>query len=379
MTEQTEARPTKKYYEQIGPVPGLINLDHARTADVGGWWRSQPEDDTRWTIPGLWPWGHLPLLSGQPKAGKTTAVVDLIAALLIPGRRFLNYFEPSQLTEDDRHRGITLINAETPMRALVDELMAATEDDPGARDWLDPIHLERAGGAGTFDLTDPSLFDRWAHKLTSCDDCDRSDDWTPAVVIVDGLTAILAAAGKGVEHYGLWYAQFRLLMNELRVPNALVVGHSTLAGSHSMGGTEALAGPDGLWSYASDNVDNPQATRRFSVTPRLGGSVVPPLRVVRDSTGRLVVPDADGPARGRAGTADSATDKPSDETKAENEIRDALRGAWCAGLRKTEITGSGSWGKVKRTALAHLVASGEVVERPEGQGRRYWLAEAVQS
>lgn len=379
MTEQTEARPARKYYEQIGPVPGLINLDHALTPDVGGWWKSQPEDDNRWTIPGLWPWGHLPLLSGQPKAGKTTAVVDLTASLLIPGRRFLNYFEPSQLTEDDRQRGITLINAETPMRALVDELMAATEDDPGARDWLDPIHLERAGGAGTFDLTNPSLFDSWAHKLTSCDHCDRSDDWTPAVVIVDGLTAILAAAGKGVEYYGLWYAQFRLLMNELRVPNALVVGHSTLAGSHSMGGTEALAGPDGLWSYVSDNVDNPQATRRFSVTPRLGGSVVPPLRVVRDGTGRLVVPHADGPAPGAGGDADLAADMPSDETKAENEIRDALRAAWRVGMRKTEITGSGSWGKIKRKVLARLVASGEAIEKPEGQGSRYWLAAAVAS
>lgn len=378
MTEQTPVPTVQEAYRQIGPRPGLISSDHV-SLHGSGWWEDGPEAGGRWVIPGLWPWGHMPQLTGQPKVGKTVAVVNLTASLLIPERRFLDHFEPSGLTQDDRSRGIVLINAETPPAALVTELRAATEDDPDAREWLDVFHLERLGGAATFDLTEPALFDHWAHELTWCNDCNRSDDWTPSVVIVDGLTAILAAAGKGVEHYGLWYAKFRSLMTELRVPNALVVGHSTLAGSHSMGGTEALAGPDGLWTYASDNVDNPRATRRFSVTPRMGGAVVPPLRVVRNESGRLVVPSGADSGGGDAEPAAGNADQQASKADAEDRVRVKLREAGTAGLRKTEVTGSGRLAYLPREALARLVTRGEVIEQPEGQGVRYWLAEAVPS
>lgn len=384
MIEQAAAPTVRVGYEGIGPRPGLIKDDHFSQPLGGGWWKDEPDGGTRWVIPDLWPWGHIPLLTGQPKVGKTTMLADLTASLVIPGRRFLDHFQPAELTQDDRNRGIWLINAETPPAALHAELRGAFRDLPEALrgdvlDQLQVMHLQQQGGAATFDLTDPRLFDEWAHHLTSCWDCDRSDDWTPSVVIVDGLTAILAAAGKGVEHYGLWYAQFRLLMTELRVPNALVVGHSTLTGNHSMGGTEALAGPDGLWTYASDNVDNPRAARRFSVTPRLGGAVVPPLRVVRGESERLVVPTGEGPAGASAEVATPEVDQQGAAAKVEDDVREALRRAGSAGLRKTEITGSGRYAYPIREALARLLASGEVIERSEGRGSRYWLAEAVPS
>ena len=379
MTEQSPAATVQRERELIGPRRGLIKSDHNRwQPSRGEWWLEQSATSGRWVIPGVWPWGHMPQLTGQPKAGKTSVVVNLVASLLVPGRRFLDYFEPSGLTQDDRHRGITLINAETPADALVAELMTATEEDPEARRWLDPVHLEQEGGAAVFDLTDPGLFDQWAHTLTSCWDCDRSDDWTPSVVIVDNLTAILAAAGKGVEQYSVLYAKIRSLMTELRVPNLLVVGHSTLAGSHSMGGTEALAGPDGLWNLAMDNVDDPRSARRFSVIPRMGGAVVPPLRVVRTGSGHLVVPsdaDSDG---SRAESASVEADQHS-EAAVEERVRAKLRDAGVAGLRKTEVTGRGRFAQPVREALARMVASGEVIEHPEGQGFRYWLAEAVPS
>lgn len=364
------------YYKDIGPRSGLISEEHHNVPDLDGWWRGAVKDDTRWVIPDLWPWGHMPMLTGQPKAGKSSAVVDLTASLLMPGRKFLDHFEPSNLTEDDRSRGIVLINAETPKDALIDELMGATEGDTTARQWLEPIHLEESGGAATFDLTEPSLFDEWVHRLVKCNDCDRTDDWSPSVVIVDGLTAILQAAGKGVEHYGLWYAKFRLLMTELRVPNALVVGHSTLTGNHSMGGTEALAGPDGLWVYASDNVDNPRASRRLSVTPRMGGAVVPPLRVELSEAGRPVVVKS-SPAKGDAEGVAKQDQSPDPQEEAEAYVREVLAKAGSTGMRKTEITGSGRYAKPKREAVDRMVARGELVSQPEGQGFRYWLAEAV--
>lgn len=367
-----------------GPVPGLIKADHFSQPLGGGWWKDEPDGGTRWVVPGLWPWGHLPLLTGQPKVGKTAMVADLTATLVIPGRQFLGHFEPADLTGDDRNRGIVLINAETPPAALHAELRNTFAGVPenireDVVDMLEVMHLQRHGGAATFDLTEPNIFDQWAHNLTSCWDCDRLDDWTPSVVIVDGLTAILHAAGKGVADYGPWYAKFRDLMTELNVPNALVVGHSTLEGSHSMGGTEALAGPDGLWTYKSDNVNNPRATRRFSVTPRLGGVVVTPLRVVRDESGRLIVPTGEGLLDGNNAEAASTTDQQDAATKAEEEVREALGRAGSAGLRKTEVTGSGRYAYPIREALVRLLASGEVIERPESRGSRFWLAEVAPS
>ncbi|MES1212414.1 MAG: AAA family ATPase, partial [Leifsonia sp.] len=44
-------------------------------------------DEPRWVIPGLWRWGTIPLLTGQPKAGKTHFGTELATALVTPGSR----------------------------------------------------------------------------------------------------------------------------------------------------------------------------------------------------------------------------------------------------------------------------------------------------
>lgn len=364
--------------EEIGPRPGLIRADHDTSWTQVEWWNLSDEKAVRWVIPGLWPWGHKPLLTGQPKVGKTSLVVELTAALLVDGHKFLGHFEPAALSQDDRRRGIILINAETPPGALVAELRRDLGDDQEARMCLDVLHLEAIGGAAMLDLTRPDLFDEWAHRLTSCNMCDRSDDWTPSVVIVDGLTAILQAADKGVEHYGLWYAKFRQLMIELRVPNALVVGHSTLTGNHSMGGTEALAGPDGLWTYSSDNVDNPRASRWFSVMPRLGGAVVPRMQVVRDDSGRLA--HVGGVPTAVAGPIDGQPDDgPPDAVDAEGQVRSRLLAAGREGLSATQVTEGGRVGQERRRALAQMVERGVVIKRQDGRGFRCWLADLAPS
>lgn len=364
--------------DQIGPRPGLIRSEHGTRWAQVPWWDLSDEEAGRWVIPGLWPWGHKPLLTGQPKAGKTSLVVELVATLLIEGHRFLDHFEPAALSQADRHRGVTLINAETPPRDLVEELQRRLGDDQEARSNLDVLHLETMGGAATLDLTQPEVVDQWAHRLTSCNTCDRSDDWTPSVVVVDGLTAILQAADKGVEYYGAWYAKFRQLMIELRVPNALVVGHSTLTGNHSMGGTEALAGPDGLWTYSSDNVDNPRASRWFSVMPRLGGAAVPRMRVVRDDAGQLA--HAGGAQTAAAGSTDGQTDDgPPDAVDAEGQVRSRLLAAGREGRTATHFTDGGRVGQERRKALAQMVERGVVIKRQDGRGFRYWLADLAPS
>ncbi|KRC89496.1 hypothetical protein ASE25_07825 [Terrabacter sp. Root85] len=248
----------------------------------------------RWLVQDVWAFGTMPMVGGNPKAGKTTLIIDLTAALITPGRRFLDRFEVPDLAEAEAD--IYLINVET-LAADFEAELEAQGVVVGAHVVVD--HLETLGGPQILDLTDPDIYDWWAHRLAFCQECEGRDDTTPFIVMVDGLTAILNTAGKGTDWYGKWYAAFRRLMREVDVPSALVTGHNTLAGGHLMGGVEAQAGADGLWTYSSDNPDNPTSTRRFGVVPRLGGVAIPPMRVDLVE-GRLVAEPTGAAARGGA-------------------------------------------------------------------------------
>lgn len=226
-------------------------------------------------IPGLWEWETIPMLTGQPKAGKTTFAVQLLRALNVPGVRFLDYFEPTRLPLDSE---IWFLNAETPVEAFTNELydVGAYDGMPDERRHLSIEHLEVLGGPTIFDLTVPANFDLWASHFIDCVECHQTGDFiAPAVVIVDGLTAIL---GGNTDRYAEWYVKFRELLRYVGIPNGLVIAHSTMRGDHSMGGTAALAGPDGLWQFTS----NERGRRLFSVLPRMGGNRIDPLQVVRD-------------------------------------------------------------------------------------------------
>jgi hypothetical protein len=233
-------------------------------------------DDRPWLIPALWPWGTIPTFAGAKGAGKSTTVTDLVGALSVPGRRFLDYFEPTTFDA----LTVWVINSETPKRDFEDALLAAgVSADNDATVFVD--HLERIGGPRRFDLTDPANFDEWAARMVECFACDGTDFSPPDVLIVDGVTAILHDAGKRADDYGLWYAAFRRLIRYTGIPNALVTAHTTLDGTHLLGGVEAQAGSDGLW-----NLDN---RHRFAVRARLGGVKVAaaPIELGPDNRLRL--------------------------------------------------------------------------------------------
>lgn len=384
------------------PIPEGPTLDRVR-ARLLGTYESMPEpghvgdpersfdgadDGPEWLITGLWPWGTIPMLGGQPKAGKTTLVTELVASLVVPGRRFLGRFARADLAEDLETRGVWLINAETPRRALetalwragVDDRPVGNYDSPRSRVTVD--HLERLGGAQSFDLTDPAVYDIWANRLVGCNDCDGSDDWSPLVVILDGLTAVLHSAGKGVEHYGLWYAAFRRLMRELDVPNALVVAHNTMTGDHLMGAVEAQAGADGLWNYSASRPDDPTSARRFSVVPRLGGVAVPTTGVSRTAEGRLILAGSATPAQPVQAPAGGEA-----RAEASGDPRADSRAALVEYVTECNAAGHGPSVRDIRdrvpgrhehldAARRDLLAEGRLVERSRsgrGGGLAYWL------
>ncbi len=245
--------------------------------------------DRRWLITGLLPWGTYPMLGGNPKAGKTTLVVDLVPSLIVPGRKFLDYFEVPEVPEEDFGAGLWLINAETPAEdldgALRRELGHLIDGTWYPSEFVHVEHLqEDLGGPRMFDLTDPTVYDMWFHRLTECSVCDGSDFAPPFMLILDGLTAVLDGS---TARYGEWYSKFRQLMHAVDIPNALAVGHNVMSGEHLMGGVESMAGPDGLMTYSSVNPDDPVSKRRFSVRPRLGGVAIPPTEVTISDDGRL--------------------------------------------------------------------------------------------
>lgn len=347
-------------------------LPEARDHLLGS--RARRPGPRKMAIPCLWPWGHMPSFSGNQKAGKSCLVTgELVPALVVPGFRFLDHFDPAQIGPTELGRGIWVINAETPaedyeaqMEWLWDVPVTVGDDmQVPARELVTVWHLDEHGGATAFDLTDPAKYERWADILGDCEDCDGSDFWTPFVVIVDGLTAIL---GGTTERYAAWDAAFRQLMRAYDVPNALWVGHSTMQGNHGMGGVEALGGPDGLWVYSSDNPDNPTSTRRFSVVPRMGGVAVPPTVVRLDPDGRLRMGQGE-PAMATA----AATDPPSDPAA---EVLAELVRAGAAGLTTTQVTaGGGEVGVQRRRARDRLAEEGRIVSRLEGRCTRWWAAE----
>ncbi len=373
-------------------LPGTSSLDSRRAR----------EPKPRFLIETVWRHGTIPMLGGNAKAGKTSLVCDLCAALLLPERRFLDRFDVEPPAEEDG-RWVYLINAETESESLEDALREQGLDGEYGHDLnsLSLDHLDEHGSPSVFDLTDPAKYALWAHRLSKCYDCDGTDDVAPDVVIVDGLTAILAAAGKGPEQYGLWFAAFKRLMRECDVPSALVVAHATMAGTHLLGGMESLAGPDGLWTYSASSPDNPGSARHFAVVPRLGGRAVPKtqvhlhddgrLRLVKGSTKRAKPATTDPPrvqpiAEQSNGHKQPESDPEPIEDVPERSITDELLayvglcnaqgyGPSVRDLR-VNVRGSNVLVDAARTALLK-VEDGRLDERPRkgrGGGSSFWLA-----
>ena len=272
-----------EYGDRLGAVERRRRIaDYLGTYDHLPGVGEHPEiGPARWLIPGAFRWGSILMLGGPPKAGKSTLGVNLLAAVMNgpwEGTKFLDYFDVTSVTRSDlSHRDVWYINAENPPDAL-EEAMLAVDLGP----WLENDsdsgliveHLEYLGGAGSFDLTDQYNYEQWEYRIGT------NESEPPLLMILDGLTAVL---GGSTARYGEWFAKLRDLAKSLKIPNVLVIAHSTLEGSHLMGGVEAQAGSDGNWNLQRTK----NGTRIFSIDARMGGVSLGGLPVRLDPDGAM--------------------------------------------------------------------------------------------
>lgn len=323
----------------------------------------------RFLLDGLMPWGTCPSLAGQYGSGKTRLLVNLLRALVDPSVRFLGRFGPTTLTEEEVSRTIEYLNCETPAELFEEELRRAGMDRDHEGFWGVPgrprsyavrvRHLEQEGGADIFDITDPVIFDEWVFRLTYCEVCDGSprDDFSPVMLIVDTMTAVLGDAGKESSDYAPFISAFHRLLRVCDIPNGLTVGHSYGTTSRLLNRQENMARQDGRWSYMSDDPENPTAARRFQVTPRSTAPRVLSTQVVEGEDGLLYLSES---AKSAAQQPTMPTEEPPFTTWHLDTVRSRLASGPPEGLRKTEVTGTGREGKSMRAALNHLIEKGEV-------------------
>lgn len=361
--------------------PARTNYERARilrTYDgIPSAFASRPSGAVRPYIPGLWHHQSVPMLGGPPKVGKSLLVSDLAASLVIAGRRFLDHFEPVNVTPEERARPIVLVNAENPEAAMHEALLATgleynAEGDPypfycdpnddGEGSMLFVVHLEAAGGADTFDLTKQDVYDRWEFELLGL----ARVAGPPLTLIVDGVTAIL---NSDTTRYGRWYSEFRRLLKSVDVPNGLPTGHTGMKNGYLMNGVESMAGQDGLWTYdANEPYVNPRALRRFRTVPRLHAPAIDPTPVVVDGNGRLRL-DPSGVERDRGQAAQSG---PEDKRRyLRNQI--ASLNAARQDTYTRAVCGTGDAYSDYASILRQMEQEGEVWSEPKGRGLVWFL------
>lgn len=339
---------------------------------------SAPEARRRAYIPGLWNHGTVPAFIGPKGWGKTELLCPLVAALIIPGARFLDAFEPAELTDDERRRDVWLINSESPV-ADVHETLLENGLVFGFREGM-PVytspqlgldggcliveHLTMRGGPRRFDLSDPAKVAEWVPRLIEYGDRQAP----PLTVIADGVTAI---TGNDTARHGAFTSAFKDVLRQVGTPNGLGVLHSPMDPrvNTPMGGVESMAEWDGLWIAESPRHPILSTTPRYlSVLPRMRGPRLEPRRRIVMIEGRLrmLAPGGDDAA---ADAAPAVPGAPADDLDVREALLERLRPAGEAGLWTKEVCGTGGDYTANKPVLEALERDGLVISENVRKGR----------
>jgi hypothetical protein len=239
-------------------LPPLVRLDR---------FLEQPDPDVRYRIDQLWPAAGRVLFAAQYKAGKTTAVGNLLRSL-VDGDPFLGRYEvdppagPVVLVDDELHES-------TLRRWLRGQGIVRT----------DRVHLVALRGrVSTFDIMSDRTRDAWARQLA---------DVGASVVVLDCLRPILDAHGLSEDKdTGKVLGAFDELLGAAGADEATVVHHMGHHGERSRGDSRLRDWPDAEWRLVRDG-DQPSDPRYFAAYGR--DVDVAEQRVDLDGERRLVV------------------------------------------------------------------------------------------
>lgn len=210
---------------------------------------AQPQSPLAWRIEDWQPAGSRVVLAAQYKAGKTTAVGNLLRCL-VDGDPFLG-----------RHK----VQPVDGTVALLDFEMSANQLD----DWLraqqivnddQVIVLPLRGAAGTFDLIDPGVRARWVHLLRQRE-C--------RYVVWDCFRPVMDALGLDEQREaGKLLTAFDSLLYDAQIPDATLVHHMGHTGERSRGDSRLRDWPDVEWRLVRQEPDDPASARFLSAFGR---------------------------------------------------------------------------------------------------------------
>lgn len=203
---------------------------------------AEKREHITYRIDGLWPSGGRVILAAQYKAGKTTAVGNLIRCLA-DGSNFLSRYPVMPVTGR-----IVLLDTEMSLGMLHAWLgaqgIARTEQVS-----LFPMR----GRVSSFDITDEVVREHWTHQLK---------ELNAEIVILDCLAPVLTACGldEGPNtDMGTFLNAFDAMVSDANVPEALIVHHMGHAGERSRGASRLRDWPDVEWQLIREGQEDNSA------------------------------------------------------------------------------------------------------------------------
>jgi hypothetical protein len=246
---------------------------------------AEPDDDPVYRIEGLWPTGGTVVFSAQQKAGKTTAVGNVVRSLA-DGVPFLGGGDPVSLAGALEFGVQPLEQGETVFVADL-ELDRRT-----LRRWLRDQSIGRVGAVRAesfrgrlekFDILDEAARTKWATALRS---------WGVRVLIIDPLGPLLAAYGFSEDsntEISVVLNAITTLAVEAEVSEVMVVHHMGHNGERSRGASRLRGWPDVEWRLVREGAaegeePGPDAARFFTAEGR--DVAIPETRLEFDPTTR---------------------------------------------------------------------------------------------
>lgn len=206
---------------------------------------AEADEDPTYRVAEMWPTGGNVVLAAQYKAGKSTAVGNLVRSLA-DGDDFLGRYATRPVSR------IVLIDNELDPRMLRRWLR---DHEIGNAARVEVLSLR--GQLSSFDILDAGVRTQWARLLGAAD-----------VIVLDCLRPVLDALGLDENHdAGRFLVAFDALKTEAGIPEAVVVHHMGHQGQRSRGDSRILDWPDVTWKIVRES-DEPASARYFSAFGR---------------------------------------------------------------------------------------------------------------